>query len=501
MDYETQKKISEAIDYLSLNYPDQRLNNNKHVGGSARDPEVISGVNYIRTGMKQSQFEHVIYDGCTFFNVALTGSQFRSVRFYNTILTGNSFACCDFYDIDIDGTKCNEYTANNLSLSSFELCSFMNLTFSSSGILGSYFHNCRLNNVKLRSCTLEGTTFANCHLSNCDLTAVNVEFSQFSKGLLDSVRFPFYQFPYVIGAANIISDPNSNVLVQAGEKIVSMEEYREHLQKLFFYFMDKGQHFPMCNLALAQNDVDAARQYLMDGVLSSLRRRDFRMIRHFCKLALHHDIIDEFTRQRILQEMDVFLQRKDIPDTQLNYFMTYIGTIRTLLYSASSNSAELHFKIATRTKRGDTKGIKYVNSLMADLNESLSQTIGSTGYQLKVSSFSPFAIDLSVVLSDIGSIASIASLIWSIIAATNNKRTAEPSAIPQIDVAEYRGHVDDKIEKLKVDLLQMRQKYSEEEFNEHIGEIIQQLKTDLDELYEKDIMIFKVDNNDKKPKV
>ena len=489
---EQQRRIQRALDLLAEQYPDPKANSNKSVGGSAERPEVVRGMSYIRTGMKNSVFQHLTYDACIFENTALTGSQFRPVVFSKTLLKGNSFACCDFYDVEIDGRSCKPFEANNFSLSSFERCRFSGLELVSSGMLGSVFHNCDFKKSVFRSSTLEGTCFVNCHIADCDFGAVNVEFTHFARTVLDGVRFPFYQFPYVIGAADYIANAQSTVTLRVGEKILPMSEYRRQLDNLILYFLDKREYFPMCNLYIATDAIHEAKQALLDGVSTALTCHDFRMIRFFCQLALHHDILDEFTRQRIVRDVDNFLQAKDIPESRLNDYITHVGSIRALLRSGSSNSVSLQFNIKTHVLRDDPEGVEYVNTLVNDLSQALSQADGQNGFQVMVANYSPYEIAINI-LSAVGSVASIASLIWMIIDATKNHRA--PQNRVEVDVDTYRNYVDAKIDCLRADLLRLQGQYSQRRFSKYIDEVTQQLKTDLEELYSKDIMIFKVKND------
>lgn len=488
---EQQRRIERALNLLAEQYPDPKVSSNKSVGGSVERPEVIHGISYIRTGMKNSVFQHLIYDACTFENAALTGSQFRSAAFSKTRLNGNSFACCDFYDVEIDGDDCGAFEANNFSLSSFERCRFSELQLVSSGMLGSVFHNCDFRKTAFRSSTLEGTSFTNCHMENCDFGTVNVEFTHFARTVLDGVRFPFYQFPYVIGAADYISNAQSTVTLRVGEKTLPMPEYRHQLDNLILYFWDKREYFPMCNLYIATDAIQEARRSLLDGISAALVCHNFRMIRYFCQLALHHDILDEVTRHRVVQDVDNFLQAKDIPETRLNDYMAHVGSIRALLRNGSSSSVSLQFSIKTHVHRDDPEGIQYVSTLMNDLNQTLAQADGQDGFQITVANYSPYEIVINV-LSAVGSAASIASLVWMAIDAV--KKQAPKNRV-EVDVETYRNYVDAKIDCLRADLLRLQSHYSQRRFSKYIDEVTQQLKTDLDELYSKDIMIFKVKND------
>lgn len=483
--------IEQALEYLSAHYPDSRLNSNKTVGAGAQHPEIISGISYVRLGMKQSKFSHVSYVNCIFENVALTGSSFRSVAFRNTPLTGNSFACCDFYDTEIDGSGCVPFAANNFSLSNFERCRLANLRLVSSGMLNSLFHNCNFKSTIFQSSTLEGSSFINCHMAHCDLSCVNTEFVRLFRSDLEDVCFPFYQFPYVIGAADYISAEESTVTLRAGDKILPMLEYRTQIDRLILFYEDKREYFPMCNLCIAQKSTSEAKQHLLDGISLALENCDFRMIRYYCQLALHHNLLDEFTRLRILQSMDDFLQSEDIPETQLNYYMTYVGNIRTLLQSGGAHSVALNYIIKTNVSRDDPDGVQYVNELLTDLNKALSQSELKSGFRVSVANYSPYEIAIEI-LSAVGSVASIASLVWMTIDAARAHH-AKKKMLP-VDIDVYRGYVDAKIDCLRADLLRLQNEYSKRRFSKYIQEVTQQLKTDLEDLYSKDILIFKVEN-------
>ena len=489
---DSQEKIQDALNFLAAEYPDERSNSNKSVGGELGKQAYISNIEYSYTGMKDSIFHYLIYDSCVFKNVALTGSQFRNVKFQKTLLYGNSFACCDFYKVEFDGADHDIFAANNFSLSNFEECRFANVHFKNSGMLGSVFHNCQLMNTVFQSSTLEGTRFTNCNINTCDFSSVNIEFTDFSKSTFDNVFFPFYQFPFVIGAADVIQSDRNNVQFCAGEKKISINEYRNQLNNLILYYMDKHQHFPICNLYIAQGKISKATQALLSGVTTALMRHDFRMIRYFCQLALHHNMLDESTRYRIMKDLDGFLQLDDIPESRLNDYIIHIGSIRALLCSDSSNAVSLTFNIKTNVSKDDTAGVDFVNELLNDLNHNLSQIEEQNGFQAMVCNYSPYEIVINV-LSLVGSVASIASLIWSVISGVqkHNKR----QKLVEVDKDIYLNYIGAKTDLLKADLLRIQKQYSKRQFNQYIEEVTQSLKTDLEELYSKDIMIFKVKND------
>lgn len=273
--------MDEALGYLNEHYPDPAVQSNKVAGGTLAQPLEVSGESFVRIGMKQSFLQHIIYRHCHFENVALTGSQFRHVHFQGTMLIGSSFACCDFFQSTIDGVNCGPFTANNFSSSNFEGCHLSNIKLISSGMLNSAFHNSSFSRVIFQSSTLEGTSFVNCEMEDCDFGSVNVEFSHLQNTRLKNVCFPFYQFPYVIGAADYLLN-STQISLRVGNKEIPCEEYRQQLEKLKVFFLDKSDWFPVCNLCVALGENDEARSYMLKGINYALDHRDFRRVRYFC---------------------------------------------------------------------------------------------------------------------------------------------------------------------------------------------------------------------------
>lgn len=489
------EEIARSVEFLNKKYPDSRANSFKSIGGNNEKPIVVSNESYYRKGLKQSKFHFIEFNSCVFDSTALTGSQFHHACFKQTTILGSSFACCDFFDVSFSGKKCPNFRANNFSFSTFEGCNFVDVRFRNSGMLSSLFHNCVFNNVVFKSSTLEGTRFANCKLTKCDLSSVNVEFICIADSILRNVKFPFYQFPYVIGAANYIGTSETEIKLSAGEKTIDLSEFKNNLDDLILFFADKHEYFPMCNLAIAKGDIPSARKFLKDGITEAMRghNRDFRMVRYFCQLALHHEIMDEQMRCLILDNLNKFLIQKDIPEQQLNYYMTYAGNIRTMLMKGGSKSVTVHLEIKTNVDRENVNGVEFVNKLVQDLNEALAQAEDKVGFQVSISHYSPYEICVEV-LTNVGSVASIASIIWATVEASSKRKQKKR------DQVELRKISADKIDKAQDELLRLQSVYSKRKFSKHITEIMQQLKTDLDDLYSNNVMIFKVNNEKEKSK-
>lgn len=497
MEYHTED-IVQALKELSDKFPDNRVNNNKSVG-SSDNKTPIKKMEYVRTSMKRSNFKNVTYQTCKFLNVALTGSAFYSVGYIDCEIKGDSFVCCNFYDSSFINNTKNIFTGSNYSQSNFTRCTFANVIFESSSFLQTLFHKSLFRQTRFQGTTLEGAKFSGCTLEDVDMGGVNVEFIELLNTSLNNVIFPFYQFAYIIGAADYINSATDTVRFSTGEKEILMSEFVDQLDHLILYYYDKTDYFPMCNLLIAKGNSERAKETLLDGINISLHDMDFRMIRHFCRLAQRHNLLDEFTIQRIIRKIENYLIEGDVPSECLNDCLIHFGEIRSILLSGNSNMVNLCLKIRTNVCKKNQDGVSYVNSLCNGLNDALSQNDwGQGGFQIAISNHSPFEIIIDVVCLA-ASLVTVADFVWKIIDRYKSNDTSNQSLteFEQQDTAIYQKYIDTRIDLYKEQILNIKSKYSKKEFNHYIEEITQQLKTDIDSLCDKDIVIFKKKNKGK----
>lgn len=490
-------EIEEAIRFLANNYPSQTMNNNKSIGGDEK--RTLSDEKYIRRSMKRSNIHNIDYLNCTFTNVAFADSFFQEVGFINSRLKGNSFVYCNFVNCNFSNAdKELSCSANNFSQSNFTNCTFNGGEMSSSGLLQCLFNNCKFERGTLRSSTMEGSRFLGGVMSEYDLSHMNVEFIELSDILLKDVSFPFYQFPYIIGMADYILAKNDTITLYADDLKVSMQEYINQVSNLIFFYEDKNEYFPICNLQIALGDSEAAQKSLLRGIDSSLEKTDFRMIKYYCRLAQRHNLLDEVTAQRILNRIEDELTKEHLLPEQLNECIMHVGEIRELIKREKRNKVHYNFRVRTNINKDDEKGIAYINSLCNNLNIALSKNPSyHEGFEVAVSNYSPFEIAINIICAA-GSIATIAQLVWNIVEAHKTGKKDDTKitldGYTPIDSTIYHQLVGTRIDLCKEQLLNINSKYSERKLNKYIEEITQNLKTDIIELYDKDIMIFKKDN-------
>ena len=499
MDYD-ERRTQKALDYLATNYNDINVNNNMIVIYGNGRKKINQEFKY--TSMKQSIYKNVDFDECVIENVAYTGSSFENVNFTDSSLIGSSFANCDFLRVNFDGTN-HVFEANNFSQSSFESCNLTADKLFRSGTLNALFHNCNITDTCFKGSTIEGTKFVKCNFRNCDFGHLNIDYTMFVGNNYNEVTFPFYQLAYIIGLVDMLHDHQAKIYACVGDNKICLKEYKKQLENLKLFYLDKSEIFPVCNICLAQENEDDAKRYLLQGIENAISSRNFRLISNLCRLACYHGIVDGKIRHKVNKAMDNFIQSNDIPETQLNYYLTYIGKIQTLLKEGAAQTITLDYKITTNTCKKDADGVQYVNQLINDLNDNIATLDGVNGYNITISNYSPFEITVGVI-TIVGAVVDVGKLIWGIISKRCQKKKKKKEVEKNNKLSEFAEHeiangddyIDARIDVAKEKILRLQKEYSGKDLDKRIVAVTQSLKTDLEEFYTKQIMYFKMLNPD-----
>ena len=205
--------------------------------------------------------------------------------------------------------------------------------------------------------------------------------------------------------------------------------------------------------AFAKGRLQEAQEGFLNGINQALDTLDFRMLRHLCRLAKRHDLLDEITVHRARNAIENFLYDENISPERINDYIVNTGEIRKILLSGKSDSVTHSFNIRTNICKKNKKGVAYVNSLSTELNDALSQNdVGQLGFQIAVSNHSPFEIIIDVVCAA-GALATIAQLIWSIVEKKQPNASSDNQTIPDdyvlTDNEIYAKCIDAYIERSK----------------------------------------------------
>ncbi|MDR0917801.1 MAG: hypothetical protein LBM93_00900, partial [Oscillospiraceae bacterium] len=295
----------------------------------------------------------------------------------------------------------------------------------------------------------------------------------------------------------------SDVRFRAGEHNVLPYEYISEIDNLIIYFYDKHDYFPMCNLYLMKNDLQNAKKCLKQGTFNAVKIGDFRMIKNFCKLGKYYDLFDYELIRSVLDSIDNFIIGEKASPAKLNSFLLNSGEIKSILKSASSTKTTLTFEIQTNISKDDNEGQDYISEITENFNNLLSR-FDKSAYSITVSSHSPFDVIIEAVgpISDILVIGNILTPFLLFLISTIGKKAKVDyekllnDALMEKSKKIIKLSLENKMNEIK----NMKNKYNKQEFDENINSITQSIYTDVVEIYEKDIMMIKINNKKSKSK-
>lgn len=336
-----------------------------------------------RRSFKRSHITDVEIKNSAFVNCAFVGSIFQNVKFLDTVVKGSNLTFCIFNNCEFSFTeKMTAYEGSNFGSSQFINCKFINLVFQSSTLSESQFINCTFEKCEFNSDTLENTVFDCCNLMHVNMRSLNLEFSIFKNCKIKHVSFPFLQFPYVIGAKEILSlygeeSKTNDLIFCINGQEVGLQEYLDLLPSLSIYYKQKNELFPFTNIMLIQDKEEQAIESLIEGIQISLQDKDFRLIEYYCRLGKHYAIIDIHLAQDILHSIDdkiITLNEENDNSYNNNGLISSTaasaGIIRNILLYDMSNKHQLQFELETKIPIENSKKINALqNSIQYVIDE------------------------------------------------------------------------------------------------------------------------------------
>lgn len=336
------------------------INDSSFLGGG----NTKISADFTRKSLKRINVADIYFIKSKFKGSAGTGSKFTNTLFRSCNFNGANFQYCQFNNVTFDNKTIIK--GANFSHSVFIGCHFDSITIIESTLYDCYFENCEFLNSTIRTNTLENTTMQNCSIKNIDLAHINLEYMKFENTTLENVILPPYQIPYIIGAPNYLKTTQDQIKVYTDNGDISIEEYRNMYEDLAAYFYDRKKYFPLANLLIASGKGQEAYECICLGIEEACDYFDFRMIKHYCRLACSNT---EFTN---LQLKNLFNHVVDLSYNNswdintLHFYMINIGEIKELLLNNSENKERVEFIVKTNIDKND---LVSVNELYNKINK------------------------------------------------------------------------------------------------------------------------------------
>lgn len=317
-----------------------------------------------RKDLKRVNVKDTNFINCSFEAAAGTGSKFSNTEFNKCDFAGSNFQECYFNVCKFNNKTLIE--GANFSNGVFIECVFENIIITRSTFFDCRFENCVFDSCEIFSDTTESSVLYNCRINNTNLAHLNIEYMQVRNVYLNDVTLPPYQVAYIIGAPTALLEHSEKVDIYTDEGTISCKKYCKLYEDLCMYYLDQKEYFPLANLLIALNKYSEAYEYIKLGIKKSCDYFDFRMIKHFCRLACFSEVFDSQQLKYLYTLITQLSYTSSWDLNTLHSYMLHIGTIREILLNSSQDDKQcVEVLIKTDIDKDDLESI---NVLYNEIN-------------------------------------------------------------------------------------------------------------------------------------
>lgn len=334
--------------------------------------------------------------GTNFNNAAMTGSYFNNCQFRNCHMYMSDLEYCEFY-------KCF-FTSKHAIVSSFNESNFLesifdDVSFSSCAFSGSFFEKCTFRNVKIEFTTFENSLFKNCSFENIDMKILNFDFIEFENPKMDNVTLPLEQITHSIGLLEYCMHTTDNILIGSDSNVVLTKEeyYNQVIPLLVEEYIHSEEYFPLSNIYLAQKEYEKAYKVLHQGLCDAVAKRDFRMLKFYCKLIKANHCFDSHMLHSFYHSICRLAPNPAISENNslLRGYIRNIAEIKNILFDSTKKPA-LHMSLLTNLSSKQNSLIGKVISHLLEITK-MNQFKIPNRAGIKVTENSPLLIEMDIV--------------------------------------------------------------------------------------------------------
>lgn len=358
--------------------------------------KVISRKKFSDKSLNHTRLWNSSVIGTNFNNAALTGSYFNKCQFRNCNMNMSDFEYCEFYKCRFISkhTVISSFNESNFLETSFENISFSGCTFS-----GAFFENCRFTNIKVKFTTLENAIFSNCIFQDMDMKVLNLDYVEFENPQMNNVILPLEQITHSIGLLEYCKNTTDNILIGSDSDIIlSKEEYWSQVIPLLEEeYIHSEEYFPLSNIYLTQKKYEQAYESLHQGLSDAVAKRDFRMLKYYCKLIKVSRCYDSHALHSFYHSICRLSPNPNIAENNslLRGYIRNIGDIKNILFD-STKRPTLHMTILTNLSSKEHEHIGKLISQLFGITK-MNYFKAPNKASLKVTENSPFLIDMKIV--------------------------------------------------------------------------------------------------------
>ena len=414
-----------------------------------------------RKELKRVNVKDTIFNNCSFEAAAGTGSKFSNTEFNKCDFSGSNFQDCYF-----NACKFNNETlieGANFSNGVFIECMFENIIIRRSTFYDCRFENCIFDSCDIYSDTTESSVLYNCRINNTNLAHLNIEYMQVRNVCLNDVMLPPYQIAYIIGAPTALLGHSEKIDIYTDEGAISCEEYCKLYDDLCMYYLDKKEYFPLANLLIALNKYSEAYECIKLGIEKSCDYFDFRMLKHFCRLACFSEVFDSQQLKYLYTLITQLSYTSSWDLNTLHSYMLHIGAIREILLNSSHDDKQcVEVLIKTDIDKDD---LDLINELYNEINVIIRETCSAQHVDfIELRHNSPYEL-LVTCIDSLPDILAFLSMLYGVLSVGNKfvdiyKNVAETRRISQ-ENSLYKYQKEQAQLEIKLKNIELQQKLEE----------------------------------------
>lgn len=346
------EEINKALKNLEENLPDKDVQNGSMF-------QIVNGADishdYSRKSLKRINANNCQFNESIFRAVAAVGARFSNVQFIRCDFSASNFQYCYFDNVHfINGSFA---TGTNFSHSLFIECHIDQIDIKECTFFDCQFQNCIFTSSSINSITFENSAFCYCTIENIDLAHLNLEFTQIVGMLMNDVTLPPYQLAYVIGAPSYLLSTEDNIFIYTDKGNLTVRQYNNLWDDLLQYYFSQNEFFPIANILIGFSKYQEALKFIKRGIREAFDYFDFRMVKHYCKLAISCNAFSHGQLKYLYNLITDLSYTKELGTKELHSYLINIGEIRELLLNTSEDKQRVEFIIKTDIEKDDLSGI------------------------------------------------------------------------------------------------------------------------------------------------
>lgn len=290
--------------------------------------------NYRAKMLNHTIIEHIRFIECDFTEASATGSIFRRCQFINCSLYQADFEFCEFYGCTFES---NSPIVSSFNESSFVETEFLQVQFQSCTFTSAFFHSCLLDGLSITLSTMENARFCQCRFSNMDIRLLNMDFVELDHPQMENVVLPLDQVPFIFGALQYLRNTTDNVKISKAEtgRMTTDAYFKNVIPLLCTHFKKTEQYFPLANILYSLGKNEEGYQAISNGLVRAISIRDFRMIKHFCKLIASTGAFHPSALHNLYHNYICRLYPQNSIDAEIPNYARHILEIKSLLFGSA----------------------------------------------------------------------------------------------------------------------------------------------------------------------